>query len=506
MPAFRRAIVVAALSGLVVAILAPVRADPAGAVACAAVLDTPGSSDCTFAPGVSTVTVDVYGAEGADGQPGAGGTGDGGSAGLGQRVTATIAVAAGETLRCSVGAQAVDEAGGVSATGDADGGDGGLNSAFAADTAGGGGAASDVRRGGFGLADLAVAAGGGGGGGGGAGAGVTGGDAGGGGSVGGNGGASFVDPGDDGGDDGAPGGAGGTGTVDLGGGGGGGSGASATQVGNGGGGGSELGTGGAGGTGGTDGSDASDASPAFGIGVGGNAGILGTGGAGLDSSAVGVGVGGGGGGGVRGGGSGGNGGFGAPQGGGGGGGGGAGFTEPSATDVLASAGVRSGDGQVVLTTITSTAPSTTLEVGDSFTYSVAVQGFTDAGVPDPGAPTFSVSPALPDGLDLDPTSGEISGTVTASGTTSVTVTASATLGDGRVRETAQVLDFAIGAEPAPTTTTVAGPGTTTTTTGLAAGELPETGGSGGMLALFAVGCLSLGLLLAARRARPSASH
>ncbi|MDZ4825082.1 MAG: hypothetical protein SGJ13_01290, partial [Actinomycetota bacterium] len=111
----------AALAALLLAAPAVVVAldtSPADAVQCAGVLTTPGTNDCTFAPGVTAVTVDVYGAQGAAGQPGAGGTGNGGAGANGQRVTATIAVGASETLRVNVGGQASNATGGASGQAD----------------------------------------------------------------------------------------------------------------------------------------------------------------------------------------------------------------------------------------------------------------------------------------------------------------------------------------------------------------------------------------------------
>lgn len=103
--------------------------------------------------GVTSLTVELWGASGAvgGGTPGAGG--------LGGYTKATIPVTPGETLRLNVGGAGAGAAGGFN------GGAAGGNSGSASN-GGGGGGATDVRQGGTALANrLAVAAGGGGGGG-----------------------------------------------------------------------------------------------------------------------------------------------------------------------------------------------------------------------------------------------------------------------------------------------------------------------------------------------------
>jgi len=133
----------------------------------------------TVPAGVTSVTVDTYGAEG-----GLGVNAGADAAGLGGRVVATITVTPGETLDVYVGGQggagapgAAGAGGAGGFNGGASGGNGGANGV----AGGGGGGASDVRRGGTRL----VVAGGGGGGGnnnqggfGGAGGGPTGGNGG----------------------------------------------------------------------------------------------------------------------------------------------------------------------------------------------------------------------------------------------------------------------------------------------------------------------------------------
>ena len=427
------------------------------------------STDCQFADGVTHVTFDVFGAKGADGLPGAGGTGDGGVAGEGAHATYTaILQSNAEVIQVNVGQNGNDDAGGTHPRGDASGGDGGLNSGFASDTAGGGGSASDVRYGTFTLAESYVIAGGGGGGGGGAGSGGVGADGGGafgttafGGDGGANGGGSLAESG---GADGADGGDGGlrTGIGNHGGGGGGGSGASDTVGGSGGGGGqhSMSGSAGSGGTNGTNGTNASLTS-ATGGGFGGHGTTDGNGGDGSDSDVVGVGLGGGGGGGKFGGGAGGNGNMSSSQGTGGGGGAGSSYVDVSHDFAYGMAG-ESAAPKVVISAITSNAPSPTLTVGDSFAYTPTLVGYTGAGVDIPLAPTFS-STTLPAGLTLNTSTGAISGTVTTPGTTTVTLTATAVAALSN-RVSKQEITFAVSAATTTTTATTSSTTTSTTTT------------------------------------------
>ena len=111
--------------------------------------------------GVTSVTIEAWGAEGGTGY----GTVPPIAGGRGGYVVATIAVTPGETLFVYVGGQGqagADAAGGVGSFNG--GGDGGSSWGFYG--GGGGGGASDVRPGGNALAARAVVAGGGGGGGG----------------------------------------------------------------------------------------------------------------------------------------------------------------------------------------------------------------------------------------------------------------------------------------------------------------------------------------------------
>ncbi len=127
-----------------------------GAAPQSASFSTPGSFDWIVPDGVTSVTVDAYGAAGGNGQipeePSEGG--------LGGRTRATIEVTPGETLQVNVGGLGGSYTGGGPALGGSNGGGdaGGPG-------AGGGGGASDVRRGGTALVDRVVVAGGGGGGG-----------------------------------------------------------------------------------------------------------------------------------------------------------------------------------------------------------------------------------------------------------------------------------------------------------------------------------------------------
>lgn len=198
--------------------------------------------------GVTSITVDAWGAQGGQGGTAAA------TGGLGGHATATIAVTPGETLHVNVGGQGSFGTGPASAGcngGTAGGGEGGEGvNTFAA----GGGGSSDVRQGGTALANRIVVAGGGGGGGfnnaGGAGGGTAGGP---GASAQGGTGGTQAGPGTGGGaggekgGDGAlgQGGAGGSNASTAGGGGGGGGGLN----GGGGGGGGDLGGGGGGGSG-----------------------------------------------------------------------------------------------------------------------------------------------------------------------------------------------------------------------------------------------------------------
>jgi hypothetical protein len=128
-----------------------------GAAPESASFSTPGTYDWVVPDGVTSVTVDAYGAAGGAGQipeePSAGG--------LGGRTRATIEVTPGETLQVNVGGVGGSYTGGGPAVGGTNGGGdaGGYG-------AGGGGGASDVRRGGTSVDDRVVVAGGGGGGGG----------------------------------------------------------------------------------------------------------------------------------------------------------------------------------------------------------------------------------------------------------------------------------------------------------------------------------------------------
>ena len=109
--------------------------------------------DWTVPTGITSVTVDAYGAAGSVGE----GV-DAGDGGLGGRVRATIVVTAGETLRVCVGGAGVP---GLAGTGGFNGG--GMGGQWTTD-GGAGGGASDVRRSPYALGDRLVVGGGGGGG------------------------------------------------------------------------------------------------------------------------------------------------------------------------------------------------------------------------------------------------------------------------------------------------------------------------------------------------------
>ncbi len=446
------------------------------AAACDATFTTPVSStDCEVANGVVSVTVDVYGAAGADGQGGNNGLGNGGTGGNGQRIIATIAVTSGETLQFNVGSAGFGELRGFSGAGDMDGGNGGVNNGAFTTSSGGGGAGSDVRRAPFARTNVAIAAGGGGGGGGASGLGLDGGN-GGAGYRGGTAGQGTGTAGTNGGNVGDPAGDGGTPTAasGTGGAGGGGGGAAPFQVGNGGGGGggNGIGTGGAGGTGGNNGNNGSDFD-GFGGGLGGLAGVLGTGGSGRNSIIDALGLGGGGGGGYFGGGSGGSGGNGGSgRASGGGGGGGAGFREVGVTNDLTFDDNNSGDGFIILSAISSNAPSSAT-VATAFSYAPTVIGYTGAGIPDPESPTWSISSGtLPSGLTLNTSTGEITGTPDTAGTFDFVLTASDSLTGGGLRESSQEISLVIDASAVTSTpTTSAVPASDT------AGELATTGNS-----------------------------
>ena len=112
-----------------------------------------GAHDVAIPAGVTSLTVDLYGAAGGGPLPG-----------LGGRVQGTIAVTPGEVLRLVVGGQGATGGGGAFGLGGFNGGGSAQTSDELADSGGGGGA-TDLRRGGTGLAQRIVVAGGGGGGG-----------------------------------------------------------------------------------------------------------------------------------------------------------------------------------------------------------------------------------------------------------------------------------------------------------------------------------------------------
>ncbi|MEY2449083.1 MAG: hypothetical protein QOH79_2559, partial [Acidimicrobiaceae bacterium] len=132
----------------------------AAAVPVTQTFSTPGTFDFVVPAGVTSITVDAFGA--------AGGQISSKEGGLGGRTTATIAVTPGETLQINVGGVGGDVVGKFNPTpgvaGVNGGGSGGQGSSGSGGTgAGGGGGASDVRQGGASLAKRIVVAGGGGG-------------------------------------------------------------------------------------------------------------------------------------------------------------------------------------------------------------------------------------------------------------------------------------------------------------------------------------------------------
>ncbi len=153
---FRHLFALIGATALIVAAMS-IASSPVHASVESQTFDVPGTYDFVVPVGVTSLTVDAYGASG--------GSGDGNPAvagGLGGRTTATIAVTPGETLKVVVGGAGQSWAGSETALGGSNGG-GDAGYTFA----GGGGGASDVRQGGSGLANRVVVAGGGGGGGGG---------------------------------------------------------------------------------------------------------------------------------------------------------------------------------------------------------------------------------------------------------------------------------------------------------------------------------------------------
>jgi hypothetical protein len=247
----------------------------------------------TVPAGVTSVTIEVFGAEGGLGFAS-------NLNGQGGRSVATIAVTAGETLFVYVGGRGGDVNNanpGVPGAGGFNGGGGGGASLFAG---GGGGGASDVRQGSNGLANRVVVAGGGGGGGS----------------------PTNANPGGFGGDGGGTTGANGTdGSPSPAGTGGGGGTQSSGGVGGTGGGGNPGGTNGSSGSGGTGGGGGF---PVTAGGGGGGGGYFGGGGGGSGFTATGN------------------------EGGSGGGGGGSSFAIPTATGVTLQQGGRTGNGQVII--------------------------------------------------------------------------------------------------------------------------------------------------------------
>jgi hypothetical protein len=158
--------VLAALAAAAVALAAP-------SVAKADTIEFTVQSGCaaqTFMvpAGVTSVTVEAYGAQGGAGGAGAV-PGSGGPGALGGSATATLSVTPGESLQINVGGKG-DDATTSSPTGSCNGGGpGGVPASINAPGGGSGGGASDVRQGGTALANRVVVAGGGGGGGGGGG-------------------------------------------------------------------------------------------------------------------------------------------------------------------------------------------------------------------------------------------------------------------------------------------------------------------------------------------------
>lgn len=153
---FRHLFALVGATALIVA-ASSLASSPVQAAATSQTFDVPGTYDFVVAVGVTSLTVDAYGASGGsgDGDPAVAG-------GLGGRTTATIAVTPGETLKVVVGGAGQSWSDNGTALGGSNGG-GDAGDA----SAGGGGGASDVRQGGASLADRVVVAGGGGGGGGG---------------------------------------------------------------------------------------------------------------------------------------------------------------------------------------------------------------------------------------------------------------------------------------------------------------------------------------------------
>lgn len=152
----RRILVIAASVAAAVPLAALSMAGGAGASTSSQTFSCTGAAQTFTVPaGVTSLTVDAFGAEGGMSSTDQAG-GNGGEA------IATIAVTPGETLQVNVGCQPTGS----------DFADGGFNGGGAANdlptpggTGGGGGGASDVRQGGTALADRVVVAGGGGGGG-----------------------------------------------------------------------------------------------------------------------------------------------------------------------------------------------------------------------------------------------------------------------------------------------------------------------------------------------------
>jgi hypothetical protein len=108
----------------------------------------------TVPAGASSITIEVFGAQGG------GGAGVGGSGNFGGYATATVGVIPGQSFQVRVGGRGGTSTGGAGTAGCNGGGPGGILGG------GGGGGASDVRSGGVTLNDRLVVAGGGGGGGG----------------------------------------------------------------------------------------------------------------------------------------------------------------------------------------------------------------------------------------------------------------------------------------------------------------------------------------------------
>jgi hypothetical protein len=299
----------AGLLVLALAVAAAFAAPASASTSASAVFAFTGASQQWVVPaGVTSVTVDAFGAQG-----GASGSGTSPAAlgGDGAHASGTLPVTPGETLLVMVGGAAPGrgyESGGFN------GGGGSPSTAGSPTVSGGGGGASDVRVSPYGFTERMIVAGGGGGGGG---YGYGSGPFASGGAAGGAGGASAVA------------GTAGTGITNGGGGGGGGAGTAST------------------------GGSAGTASVGSGPGGGaGGLGALGQGGARGSNGAPSGGDGGGGGGGYYGGGGGGGG---ATDsitfngGGGGGGGGGSSFVDPGAPNAAVVSGVQTGNGTVTIT-------------------------------------------------------------------------------------------------------------------------------------------------------------